>query len=125
MSKYLTKEIPVDVEQVDESMQSLLPRQWWFRSSACKAMVEGCLFKLPPAFSAFVVRNLRLLEELQLGRGGYAVVGHRKTLLADVPIELLRFRFKSTQCLQEALELFCVWVFNDEQLDVAELVMSG
>ena len=88
-------------------------------------MVEGCLFKLPPAFSAFVVRNLRLLEELQLGRGGYAVVGYRKTLLADVPIELLRFRFKSTQCFQQALELFACWVFNGEQLDVAELVMSG
>ena len=125
MSKYLTKEIPVDVEQVDESVQSLLPRQWWFRSEACKALVDGCLFKLPPAFSAFIVRNQRLLEELELGRGGLAVVGWRKTLLADVPIELLRFRFKSTQCLQQALELFACWVFNDEQLDLRELVMSG
>ena len=125
MSKYLTKDLPVDVDQVDESVKSLLPHQWWFRSSACKALVEGCLFKLPPAFSAFVVRNLVLLEQLQLGRGGLAVVGWRKTLLADVPIEMLRFRFKSTQCLQQALELFCCWVFNDEQLDVRELVMSG
>ena len=125
MSKYLTKELPVDVSKVDEQMQSLLPRQWWFRSSACKAMVEGCLFKLPPAFSAFVVRYQRLLEELGLGKGGLAVVGWRKTLLADVPIELLRFRFKSTQCFQQALELFACWVFNDEQLDLRELVMSG
>jgi len=125
MSKYLTKELPVDVDQVDEEMKTLLPRQWWFRSSACKAMVEGCLFKLPPAFSAFVVRNQRLLEELDLGKGGLAVVGWRKTLLADVPIELLRFRFKSTQCFQQALELFACWVFNDEQLDLRELVMSG
>ena len=57
--------------------------------------------------------------------GGLAVVGHRKTLLADVPIELLRFRFKSTQLFQQALEVFCVWVVNGEQLDIAELVMSG
>ena len=125
MSKYLTKEMPVDIDKVDEEFLSLVPRQWWFRSSACKAMVEGCLFKLPPAFSAFVVRNMRLLEEMGLGRGGLAVVGHRKTLLADVPIELLRFRFKSTQLFQQALEVFCVWVVNGEQLDIAELVMSG
>ena len=125
MSKYLTKELPVDVEQVDESMKSLLPRQWWFRSATCKAMVEGCLIKLPPAFSAFVVRHLSLLEQLGLGRGGYAVVGYRKTKLVDVPIEMLRFRFRTTQCLWQALELFACWVFNDEQLDARELVMSG
>ena len=125
MSKYLTKEVPVDVDQVDEEMKSLLPRQWWFRSAPCKAMVEGCLFKLPPAFSAFIVRNQILLEQLGLGRGGLAVVAWRKTLLADVPIELLRFRFKSTQCLWQAIELFACWVLNGEQLDARELVMSG
>ena len=125
MSKYLTKELPVDVEQVSEEMKSLLPHQWWFRSATCKAMVEGCLIKLPPAFSAFVVRSQMLLEQLGLGKGGLAVVGWRKTLLADVPIELLRFRFKSTQCLWQALELFACWVFNDEQLDAREMVMSG
>ena len=117
--------MPVDLDQVDEEVKSLIPRQWWFRSSACKAMVEGCLIKLPPAFSAFVVRNLVLLEQLGLGRGGLAVVGWRKTLLADVPIELLRFRFKSTQCLWQALELFACWAHNEEQLDLRELVMSG
>lgn len=125
MSKYLTKELPVDVAQVDKGMQNLLPHQWWFRSSACKAMLEGCLIKLPPAFSAFVVRNLVLLERMGLGRGGLAVVGWRKTKLVDVPIELLRFRFKSTQSLWQAVELFACWAFNDEQLDLGELVMSG
>lgn len=87
--------------------------------------MEGCLFKLPPAFAAFVVRQMAVLEGMGLGRGGLAVVGWRKTLLAAVPIEMLRFRFRTTEHLRQAIELFLVWVVNGEQLDARELVMSG
>ena len=125
MSKYLTKELPVDIGKVEGEYENLIPHQWWFRSSACKAMVEGCLIKLPPAFSAFVVRCHGKLEALGLGRGGYSVVAHRETLLGTVPIEMLKFRFNTPEHLHQALELFVLWVVNGEQLDVRGLVMSG
>ena len=88
-------------------------------------MVEGCTFKLPPAFSAFVVRCHGKLEALGLGRGGYSVVAHRETLLGTVPIEMLKFRFRSPEHLHQALELFVLWVVNGERLDTAGLVLSG
>ena len=88
-------------------------------------MVDGCFFKLPPAFAAFVVRSMAMLERLELGRGGLAVVGHRETLLGSVPIELIKFKFKSPETFHQALELFALWVVNGERLDAAELVMSG
>ena len=125
MSKYLTKQAPVALGEVAEEWSELIPRQWWNQSEACKALVDGCLFKLPPAFAAFVVRQQILLEQLELGRGGIMTVGYRKTKLAELPIEMFRFRFKSPEKLQQALELFSLWVANDESLDVAQLVMSG
>ena len=125
LSKYLTKEMPVKSEDLPEEWQSLIPRQWWFRSAACKALVEGCLIKLPPAFAAFVARCHGKLEGLGLGRGGYSVVARRETLLGTVPIEMLKFRFKGTDELFIAIELFLIWVTNDERLDVAALGMSG
>ena len=42
-----------------------------------------------------------------------------------VPIELLKFRFGSPETLHAALELFLLWVVNDERLDISELAMSG
>ena len=125
MSKYLTKELPVDVEKVDSEMQALIPHQWWFRSAAAKALVEGCLIRLPPAFAAFVARCHGKLEALGLGRGGYSVVAHRETLLGTVPIEMLKFRFNRPEDLHAALELYLLWASNNEELDLAGLVMSG
>ena len=125
MSKYLTKELPVDVGEASERCVALIPHQWWNQSAACKAMVDGCLFKLPPAFAAFVVRQVSLLEGLNLGRGGYRTVGHKKTLLCEVPIELFCFSFRSPECLIQGLELFALWDFNGEELDPEGLVMSG
>ena len=125
MSKYLTKQAPTEISGIDDQWQALIPRQWWNQSEACKALVDGCLFRLPPAFAAFVVRNCITLERLELGRGGTVVVGHKKTLLCDMPIEMFRFRFKSPECLQQGLELFALWDFNGERLDPEGLVMSG
>lgn len=125
MSKYLTKEIPVDVEKVDSEMQSLIPRQWWFRSAAAKALVEGCLIRLPSSFAAFVARCHGKLEAMGLGRGGYSVVAHRESLLGSVPIEMLKFRFNTPEDLHQSIEYFLLWVTNDERLDVAALGMSG
>ena len=125
MSKYLTKQLPVDLGQVEEQWMNLIPRQWWNQSAACKAMLDGCVSKLPPAFAAFLIRNQALLERLDLGRGGVAVVGHKKGKIYEIPIEMFRFCFKTPECVLAALELFAVWAVNGEELDVAELVMSS
>ena len=125
LSKYLTKELPVSASALEGEHSSLIPRQWWFRSAACKALVEGCVIRLPPAFAAFVSRCHMKLEGLGLGRGGYSVVARRETLLGSIPIELLKFRFKGTDELLVAIELFLIWVTNDEVVDVSELGMSG
>ena len=125
MSKYLTKDAPIDPESMPEEWQNLIPHQWWSQSAACKAMVEGVMCKLPPAFAAFLVRKAILLENLELGRGGVRTVGWKKRKCHDIPIEVFRFVFRSPECLHQALELFAVWVINGEVLDAEGLVMSG
>ena len=125
MSKYMTKDLPVKPEALPKDWQELIPRQWWFQSEACKAMVEGVLIKLPPAFASFLVRKQKLLEQLELGRGGMRTVGWKKTKLVDVAIECFCFRFKTPESLHSAIELFALWINNQEVLDVRGLVMSG
>ena len=125
LSKYLTKAVPVDVGSSVSEWSELIPRQWWNRSESCKAMLEGCMTKLPPAFAAFLVRHQILLERMELGRAGTVVVGWKKTKLCDMPVEAWRFTFKTPETLMAAMELFALWVDNQEQLDVGGLVMSG
>jgi hypothetical protein len=125
MSKYMTKEMPVKAEDLPAEWQSLIPRQWWSQSEACKALVDGCIVKLSPAFASFVIRQQAVLERLELGRGGLRRVGWRKTLLCEVPIEVFCFHFKSPECLVQAMEIFACWVDGEERLDARELVMSG
>lgn len=125
MSKYLTKQIPVKPEDMPPEWAELIPRQWFNQSKACKAMVEGATIKLPPAFSAFVVRQQRLLEQFGCGRGGVRTVGYKKRKIEDVPIEVYCFQFLSPEKLHEALELFCLWVELNEPQDFGGLVLSG
>ena len=125
MSKYLTKAAPRDGSWEGCSNEALIPHQWWNQSEACKAMVDGCFFKLPPAFASFVVRCMNKLEALELGKGSLSTVGYRETLLGSYPIELYKFQFKNPECMHQALELFALWCVNGEELDMAELVMSG
>jgi len=125
MSKYLTKQMPVALGEVAQVHESLIPRQWWNQSAACKAMLDGAMCKLPPAFAAFLIRKQQLLERLELGRGGMATVGRRRGAIYDSPIEMFRFCFRSPECVQQAMELFALWAVNGEQLNDAELVMSG
>jgi len=125
MSKYMTKQMPVKPEDLPEEWANLIPRQWWSQSEACKALVKGHVIKLSPAFASFVVRQQSLLEGFNLGRGGLRTVGWKKTKLAELPIEVYKFRFNSPECLIQAMELFAVWVVNGERLSVADPVMSG
>ena len=125
MSKYLTKQIPVKPEDLQGEWSELIPRQWFNQSKACKAMVDGATIKLPPAFSAFVVRQQLLLEHFGCGRGGVRTVGYKKRKIEDLPIEVFCFHFVSPEKLHEALELFCMWVELNEPQNFGELVMSG
>ena len=125
MSKYLTKDAPIDPESMPEEWQNLIPHQWWCQSAACKAMVEGVMVKLPPAFASFLVRKAILLENLELGRGGVRTVGWKKRKCHDIPIEVFRFVFRSPECLHQAIELFALWNESEEVLDAEGLVMSG
>ena len=125
MSKYMTKQLPVKPEELPQEWANLIPRQWWSQSEACKALVEGVVFKLSPAFAAFVVRKQILLEQLRLGMGGLRTVGWKKTKLAKLPIEVFKFRFFEPESLVAAMELFALWVVNGERLDLEGPVMSG
>ena len=125
MSKYMTKQMPVDVESLPEEWQNLIPHQWWSQSEACKALVDGHVLKLSPAFASFVIRQQSMLEGLNLGRGGVRTVGWKKTKLAELPIEVFKFRFFDPESLVLAMELFAIWVDNGESLSVEAPVMSG
>ena len=125
LSKYLTKQLPVALEDVPGEMQELVPRQWWNRSEACKAMLDGCFVKLPPAFAAFLVRNQARLEALELGLGGLRTVGWKKTKLSEVPIEVWCFKFRTPECLMQAMEYFSLWAVNEESLFGGGEVLSG
>ena len=125
MSKYLSKQMPVTPESLPKEWEELIPRQWFNQSKACKAMVDGATIKLPPAFSAFVVRQQKLLEQFGCGKGGVRTVGYKKRKIEDVPIEVFCFKFVSPEKLHEAMELFAIWVDNSETLDLRGVVLSG
>ena len=125
MSKYLTKQMPVTPESLPKEWEELIPRQWFNQSKACKAMVDGATVELPPAFSAFVVRQQRLLEQFGCGSGGVRRVGWKKRKIEDIPIDVFCFQFKSPEMLHVAMELFCLWKANSETLDLKGVVLSG
>ena len=117
MSKYLTKAAPSGVLSTPSNWTELIPRQWWNQSEACKAMVDGVMCKLPPAFAAFLVRNQKRLEAEELGRGGLRTVGYKAGKCYDTPIEVFCFRFFSPESLHQAIEYFALWAVNEESLD--------
>ena len=125
MSKYLSKQMPVSPGALKGQWENLIPRQWFNQSKACKAMVDGVMIKLPPAFSAFVVREQKLLEQFGCGKGGVRTVGYKKRKIEDVPIEVFCFQFVSPEKLHEAVELFALWVENKESLNLRGGVLSG
>jgi len=72
--------------------------------------VDGHLFRLPPAFAAFVCQQRARLEALGLGFARVVEVGRRKTKTLDMPIEALAFGWRDTSALQVGLEWFALWV---------------
>lgn len=110
VSKYVTKGSGVPGKCLEDGWDALIPHQWWNRSDALHKLWQGHLFHLPPAFVAFVSQQRQRLETARLGVGHVAVVGHRKTLTGDLPIEVECFQFWGAEQLILCFELFLWWV---------------
>lgn len=112
LSKYMTKNDPSKEMDVSEGWEDLVPHQWWNRSEAAKALVDGHVFRLPAAFAAFLVARQNQLEGMGLGKAGLVTVGYRKTLTGDFPIQYVAFDFRTPENLHQALELYALWEFQ-------------
>ena len=114
MSKYLTKQAKPEELDLDSGWDELIPRQWWNRSDEAFSLVNGLTWKLSPAFAAFLVQRRKELESLGLGLGFLVAVGRRKSKTEDRSIELTGFHFFQPESLARALELFLLWIYDEE-----------
>ena len=106
---YLKKQVDLPSVDTSDGWQELIPRQWWNRSAAARALVDGHYFRLPPDFVYWMLSQRAKLEELKLGIGGVSVVGERRTLTGFRPIEIEWFRFFSPSAIARAIELWLVY----------------
>ena len=116
---YLKKQVDLPSVDTSDGWIELIPHQWWNRSSAARALVDGHYYRLPSEFVYWMLAQRAKLEELKLGIGGVSVVGERRTLTGFRPIEIEYFRFFSPAAIARALELWIVyerdpWSFSEE-----------
>ena len=126
VSKYLTKQCPVKDVDTGDGYEDLIPHQWWGRSEAACALLDGHLFRLPAGFAMFLVARQTQLEGEKLGRGGNVQIGVRKTMTGEFPIEIFRFQFFSPEALHSALEHYALWCIAERSLlDSGTGALSG
>ena len=106
---YLKKQVDLPSVDLSDGWDELIPRQWWNRSAAARALVDGHYFKLPSEFVYFMLCERKALEALKLGIGGISVVGMRKTLTGERPIEIEWLRFFSPAAISRAIELWLLY----------------
>ena len=106
---YLKKQVDLPSVDTSDGWIELIPRQWWNRSAAARALVDGHYFQLPPEFVYWMLAQRTQLEAMKLGFGGVSVVGERRTLTGFRPIEIEYFRFWSPAAIARAIELFCLY----------------
>jgi hypothetical protein len=116
---YLKKQVDLPSVDLSDGWDELIPHQWWNRSAAARALVDGHYFKLPPDFVYWMLLERKALEELKLGVGGVSVVGQRKTLTGLRDIEIEWFRFFSPAAISRAIELWLLyerdpWAYREE-----------
>ena len=116
---YLKKQVGVPDLDLSGGWDELVPRQWWNRSSGARRLVDGHCFRLPSLFVYWMLKERTTLEDLKLGIGGISVVGTRRTLTAERPIEIEYFRFASPAAIARAIELWLLyerdpWSFREE-----------
>ena len=109
LKAYLKKQVDLPSVDLSDGWEELVPRQWWNRSAAARALVDGHYFKLPPDFVWWMLAQRKDLEELKLGIGGISVVGTRRTLTGERPIEIEWFRFFSPAAISRAIELWLLY----------------
>ena len=119
LKAYLKKQVDLPSVDTSDGWQELIPRQWWNRSAAARALVDGHYYQLPPMFVYWMLSQRSALEGLRLGLGGVSVVGERRTLTGFRPIEIEYFRFFSPAAIARALELWLLyerdpWLFSEE-----------
>jgi hypothetical protein len=119
LKAYLKKQVDLPSVDTSDGWQELIPRQWWNRSAAARALVDGHYYQLPPMFVYWMLAQRSALEGLKLGIGGVSVVGERRTLTGFRPIEIEYFRFFSPAAIARALELWLLyerdpWLFSEE-----------
>ena len=116
---YLKKQVDLPSVDTSDGWIELIPRQWWNRSAQARALVDGHYFRLPPEFVYWMLAQRAQLEALKLGIAGVSVVGSRRTLTGERPIEIEWFRFFCPAAIARALELWIVyekdpWQFSEE-----------
>ena len=110
VSKYLTKQAGVEEVDLSDGWDECIPRQWWNASEEAKALVEGALVHLSPAFAAFVIQKQVELERSELGRAWAIRVGERKSMTRGlVGVELTKFRFFGTDEFLTAFDWYLLW----------------
>ena len=106
---YLKKQVQVPDVDLSDGWIELIPHQWWNRSAAARALVDGHYFLLPPLFVWWMLAQRSDLEKLGLGIGGVSVVGSRTGLTRELPIEIPYFRFFSPAAISRAIELWMLY----------------
>jgi hypothetical protein len=109
LSKYLSKGTDIAGVSLEDGWENLIPRQWWFRSKAAKALRCGHMWRLSPAFAAFVTQQRKRLEALALGMSRLVVLRKLQSKTKCSSVEGVFFYWASVEHLQQGLEWFSVW----------------
>lgn len=109
LAPYLKKGSSVADADLSDGWEALVPHQWWNRSEAAKALVDGHLWRLPTAFAAFVAQEWARLQRLGLGRARFVEIGRRVTKTSDMAIRVLCFQWEGVEELRQGVEWFAVW----------------
>jgi hypothetical protein len=109
LSKYLSKGTEIAGVSLEDGWENLIPHQWWFRSKAAKALRCGHMWRLPPAFAAFVTQQRKRLEALGLGMARLVVLRKLQSKTRSSSVDGVFFYWASVEQLLQGLEWFVVW----------------
>ena len=117
LSKYLSKGTEIAGVSLDDGWENLIPHQWWFRSTAAKALRDGHMWRLPPAFAAFVTQQRKRLEALGLGMARLVILRKLQSKTRCSSVDGIFFYWASVEQLLEGLEWFAVWCTDPQAFE--------
>ena len=112
LSKYLSKGTDLEGLSLADGWENLIPHQWWFRSTAAKALRCGHMWRLPPAFAAFVTQQRHRLEALGLGMARLVVLRKLQSKTRTSSVDGVFFYWQTVENLRQGLEWFVVWCMS-------------